>query len=62
MTPQARASRAKALERAAGGRRVHLISGVTGEGVPEVLNALLAVIGEAKSEEAQEAAVGEWHP
>lgn len=43
MTPQARASRLRALERAVG-RRVHLISGVTGEGVPEVLRALAATI------------------
>ncbi|WP_207540566.1 GTPase ObgE [Sabulicella rubraurantiaca] len=39
MTPQARTSRAKALERATGGR-VLLASGATGEGVPEVLRAV----------------------
>jgi GTP-binding protein len=39
MTPQARASRVKALERAVG-RKIHLISGATGEGVPEILRAL----------------------
>ncbi len=43
MTPQARASRLKALERAAG-RPVHLVSGATGEGVPALLRALTAVI------------------
>jgi GTP-binding protein len=43
MTPQARASRAKALERAVG-RRIHLISGATGEGVPEILRALAGTI------------------
>ncbi|MDB5371091.1 MAG: obgE [Roseomonas sp.] len=39
MTPQARASRVKALERATG-RPVRLISGATGEGVPETLRLL----------------------
>jgi GTPase len=39
MTPQARTSRVKALERAAG-RKVHLISGATGEGVQDVLRVL----------------------
>ncbi len=43
MTPQARSSRLKALERAAG-RRVHLMSGATGEGVPEILRILSDVI------------------
>jgi GTP-binding protein len=41
MTPQARASRLKALERACG-RPVHMISGATGEGVPDLLRALRA--------------------
>jgi GTP-binding protein len=39
MTPQARASRVKALERA-GARPVMVLSGATGEGVPAVLRAL----------------------
>ena len=39
MTPQARISRVKALERACG-HKVMLISGATGEGVPEVLRAI----------------------
>ena len=43
MTPQARASRIKALERACG-HKVMLISGATGEGVPEVLRALADTI------------------
>jgi GTP-binding protein len=43
MTPQARASRRKALERAVG-RPVHLISGATGEGVPELLRALARAV------------------
>jgi GTP-binding protein len=43
-------------------RTPYVLASASGQGVPEVLNALLAVIGEAKSEEAQEAAVGEWHP
>ena len=43
MTPQARASRVKALERACG-RPVNVISGATGEGVPAVLRALADTI------------------
>ena len=43
MTPQARASRVKSLQRAVG-RRIHLISGATGEGVPEILRALAGMI------------------
>jgi GTP-binding protein len=43
MSPQARAGRMKALERAAG-RSVLLISGASGEGVPEALRALAAVV------------------
>jgi GTP-binding protein len=43
MTPQARASRVKALERACG-HTVHVISGATGEGVPGVLRALADTI------------------
>ncbi|WP_198376430.1 GTPase ObgE [Neoroseomonas rubea] len=43
MTPQARASRVKALERACG-RRVLLISGATGDGVPQALRALADTI------------------
>jgi GTP-binding protein len=48
MTPQARASRLKALERAAG-RPVLLISGATGEGVADALRALWAEILRARS-------------
>jgi len=47
MTPQARASRLKALSRAAG-RPAFLLSGATGEGVQEVLRALAATIAEAR--------------
>ena len=43
MTPQARASRVKALERACGGK-VLLISGATGDGVPQALRALADTI------------------
>jgi GTP-binding protein len=43
MTPQARASRVKALERATG-RPVMLAAGATGEGVPEVLRAVMDVV------------------
>ncbi|MBO1073214.1 GTPase ObgE [Roseomonas marmotae] len=51
MTPQARASRVKALERATG-RPVRLISGVTGEGVPETLRLLADTIYRAREEAA----------
>ncbi|WP_426958385.1 GTPase ObgE [Muricoccus radiodurans] len=47
MTPQARSSRVKALARAAG-RQPMLISGATGEGVPEVLRALADTIYAAR--------------
>ena len=47
MTPQARASRLKALSRAAG-KTVLVISGATGEGVPEAVRALSATIAEAR--------------
>ena len=43
MTPQARTSRVKALERATG-RPVMLAAGATGEGVPEVLRAVMDVV------------------
>ena len=52
MTPQAKASRIKALERACG-RKVHVISGATGEGVPEVLRALYPVIRAAREARAR---------
>jgi GTP-binding protein len=47
MTPQARAGRRKALERAVG-RPVHLISGATGEGVADLLRALAAAVAERR--------------
>jgi GTP-binding protein len=47
MTPQARISRVKALSRAAG-KPVMLISGATGEGVPELLRALADMITAAR--------------
>jgi GTP-binding protein len=47
MTPQARASRLKALSRAAG-KPVMLISGASGEGVPELLRALADMIAAAR--------------
>ncbi|MCS6933274.1 MAG: GTPase ObgE, partial [Acetobacteraceae bacterium] len=49
MTSQAKASRRKALERAAG-KPVLLISGATGEGVAEALRALWAEIGKERAE------------
>jgi GTP-binding protein len=52
MTPQARSSRVKALERATG-RPVRLISGVTGEGVPETLRLLADTIYRARQEAAE---------
>ena len=45
MTPQAKASRLKALE-AATGRRVLLISGATGEGVPQAVRAIADAVAE----------------
>ena len=47
MTPQARISRVKALSRAAG-KPIMLISGATGEGVPELLRALADMITAAR--------------
>jgi GTP-binding protein len=47
MTPQARISRVKALSRAAG-KPVMLISGASGEGVPELLRALADMITAAR--------------
>ena len=52
MTPQAKASRIKALERACG-HKVLVISGATGEGVPEVLRALFPVIRAAREARAE---------
>jgi GTP-binding protein len=40
----------------------YVLSSASGRGVPEVLNALLAVIGEAKGAEQEEAAAGAWQP
>jgi GTP-binding protein len=51
MTPQARASRLKALERACGGKAL-VISGATGDGVPEALRALADTIYERRRAEA----------
>ena len=47
MTPQARTARVKALSRAAG-KPVMLISGASGEGVPESLRALAVMIAAAR--------------
>ncbi|HZF77483.1 MAG TPA: GTPase ObgE [Acetobacteraceae bacterium] len=47
MTPQARASRLKALERACGGP-VMILSGASGEGVPEVLRRLADTVAQAR--------------
>jgi GTP-binding protein len=47
MTPQARTARVKALSRAAG-KPVMLISGASGEGVPELLSELADMIAEAR--------------
>jgi GTP-binding protein len=47
MTPQARIARVKALSRAAG-KPVMLISGASGEGVPELLRALADMIAAAR--------------
>jgi GTP-binding protein len=61
MTPQGRASRVKALERACG-RKVHVISGATGEGVPEVLRALFPVIRAAREARAALSSPPSAHP
>jgi GTP-binding protein len=47
MTPQARTARVKALSRAAG-KPIMLISGASGEGVPELLRALADMIAAAR--------------
>jgi GTP-binding protein len=47
MTPQARTARVKALARAAG-KPIMLISGASGEGVPELLRALADMIAAAR--------------
>ena len=39
-----------------------VLSSATGQGVPEVLNALLAALDAAKEEETAEAPAAEWHP
>lgn len=57
MTPQARASRIKALERACG-HPVMVISGATGDGVPEALRALADTIHAKRQAEADAAAAG----
>jgi GTPase len=51
MTPQARASRRKALERACG-HPVHVISGATGDGVAQVLRALADTVRQARQDRA----------
>ena len=51
MTPREAASRRSALAKASG-RRVMLLSGVTGEGLPEVLRALQETISAARREKA----------
>jgi GTPase len=57
MTTKETTDRRRALEKASGGP-VHVISGVSGKGLPEVLRALYATIhGEAPSEEP-----GPWQP
>ncbi|MGL4237322.1 MAG: GTPase ObgE, partial [Tabrizicola sp.] len=57
MTAKETGDRRRALEKASGGE-VHVISGVSGKGLPEVLRALYATIhSEAPSEEP-----GPWQP
>ena len=55
------ASRKRSLEKASGGP-VHLISGVAGTGVQDLLRALYAVIAGDRAEAAEEEARGTWHP
>ena len=54
-------SRKRSLEKASGGP-VHLISGVAGTGVQDLLRALYAVIAGDRAEAAEEEARGTWHP
>ncbi len=51
MTPREATARRTALERASG-RPVMLLSGVTGQGVPEVLRAIVGMIAAARQEQA----------
>jgi GTP-binding protein len=53
LTKDVVAARRAALKKAVGRRKVMLVSGVTGEGVPALLRALLAVIDEAVAAEAE---------
>jgi GTP-binding protein len=54
LTKEVIAAQRAALKKAAGRRKVMLVSGVTGEGVPALLRALLAVIDEAVAAEAEQ--------
>ena len=54
-------ARKRSLEKASGGP-VHLISGVAGTGVQELLRALYAIIAGDRAEAAEEEARGTWHP
>ena len=51
MTPREASARRAALAKASG-RQVMLLSGATGEGVPEVLRALQSIIGATRREKA----------
>ncbi|WP_347310227.1 GTPase ObgE [Defluviimonas sp. SAOS-178_SWC] len=53
------ASRRRSLEKASGGP-VYVMSGVSGQGIPEVLRALWSIIAEARAETAPED--DEWRP
>ena len=55
------ANRKRSLEKAAGGP-VHLMSGVSGEGVQEVLRALWTVIALSRAPAAEEKDSGGWQP
>jgi GTP-binding protein len=52
MTPRETSARMAALRKASGGRPVFLLSGATGQGVPDVLRALQNTIHETRREQA----------
>ncbi|HTQ14901.1 MAG TPA: GTPase ObgE [Rhizomicrobium sp.] len=60
--PKSALARKRASLEKASGAQVHLMSGVSGEGVDEVLRALAKLIGNARKPKAKGAAKGAWAP
>jgi GTP-binding protein len=60
-----RKKKSRSLARASG-NKVHMISGVSGEGIQSVLRLIATYVSEAKAEEKAQASIGEeeegWHP